>query len=424
MQVLRNQMIYQVFVRNYSAQGTFKALTSDLKRIQALGTDILYLLPIQPIGELNRKGVYGSPYAIKDYCALSPDLGDWDDFKELVDQTHALGMKLMLDMVFHHTAPDHPWTIEHPEFYHWKNGKLSNKVGDWSDIADFEFEDNPQLIKNLMDVLRFWIDKGMDGFRFDVASMIPHHFYQTAFPTVLKLNPDLIFLAESVDQNFVDYLRYHGHTCLSDAELYAYFHILYDYDNQAQFMAYLHNELPLKDFIMAHRRQERMYPVDYVKARNVENHDNHRIQAYTQDKYKTLNWLAYVFMAKGIAFLHFGVETVSDHLSQLFDKDPVDWTKIDPEFVDWITALAKLKKEPIFAQNAGYKLIDHPKDIIHIEYTNGLERLVILCNVSHSTGMVRIDCEEGVYKHLITGDSIDIRHGQVMLRDTPIIFKV
>ena len=91
-------MIYQVFVRNYSAQGTFKALTSDLKRIQAFGTDILYLLPIQPIGELNRKGTFGSPYAIKDYCALSPDLGNWDDFKELVDQTHAMGMKLMLDI--------------------------------------------------------------------------------------------------------------------------------------------------------------------------------------------------------------------------------------------------------------------------------------------------------------------------------------
>ena len=175
---------------------------------------------------------------------------------------------------------------------------------------------------------------------------------------------------------------------------------------------------------MAHRRQERMYPVDYVKARNVENHDNHRIQAYTQDRYKTLNWLAYVFMAKGIAFLHFGVETVSDHLSFLFEKDPVDWSKIDPEFVDWITKLAKFKKQKIFAQNAGYKLIDHPKDVIHIEYQNEEERLVILCNISRSKGMIRIDCEEGVYKHLITGEDVDIRHGQVMLGDYPIIFKI
>ena len=92
--------------------------------------------------------------------------------------------------------------------------------------------------------------------------------------------------------------------------------------------------------------------------------------------------------------------------------------------MDWITKLAKLKKQKIFAQNAGYKLIDHPKDVIHIEYQNKEERLVILCNISRSKGMVRIECEEGVYKHLITGEDVDIRHGQVMLGDYPIIFKI
>ena len=91
-----------------------------------------------------------------------------------------------------------------------------------------------------------------------------------------------------------------------------------------------------------------------------------------------------------------------------------------------LLALAALQVMPlsIFAQNAGYKLIDHPKDVIHIEYQNKEERLVILCNISRSKGMVRIDCEEGVYKHLITGEDVDIRHGQVILGDYPIIFKI
>ncbi len=424
MNTLRNQMIYQVFVRNYSEAGTFNALTQDLVRIKELGTDILYLMPIHPIGELNRKGIMGSPYAIKDYYGISPDLGTLDDFNELIIQAHKLNIKVMLDIVFHHTAPDHVWVKEYPHFYVYKKGKLANKVGDWSDIADFEFDHNPELINKLCDVLLYWTKLGVDGYRFDVASMIPKEFYEIAFPRVKELNPNTIFLAESVDSNFVDYLRYHNHTCLSDAELYQYFDILYDYDNQVNFIGYLRNEKSFSDYIAAHQRQERIYPVNYVKARNVENHDNPRIQAYTQDRMKSLNWLAYVFMSKGIAFLHFGVETVTDHMDYLFEKDPVDWKNIDDEFVSWIKALAKLKKEPIFAQNYGYKLVEHSKEVLHFEYENEQERLVALCNVSSSKGMIQIDCPEGEYHHLITNELIDIRFGQIKLSDYPMIISI
>ena len=204
MNSLRNQMIYQVFVRNYSEEGTFNALRKDLKRIKELGTDILYLMPIHPIGELNRKGTMGSPYAIKDYYGISPDLGTLDDFKLLIKETHELDMKLMIDVVFHHTAPDHVWVKEYPHFYVYKKGKLANKVGDWSDIADFEFVNNPELISKLTDVLLYWTKLGVDGYRFDVASMIPKEFYEVAFPKVNEANPNTIYLAESVDSNFVD----------------------------------------------------------------------------------------------------------------------------------------------------------------------------------------------------------------------------
>ena len=424
MNSLRNQMIYQVFVRNYSEEGTFNALRKDLKRIKELGTDILYLMPIHPIGELNRKGTMGSPYAIKDYYGISPDLGTLDDFKLLIKETHELDMKLMIDVVFHHTAPDHVWVKEYPHFYVYKKGKLANKVGDWSDIADFEFVNNPELINKLTDVLLYWTKLGVDGYRFDVASMIPKEFYEVAFPKVNEANPNTIYLAESVDSNFVDYLRYHNHTCLSDAELYQYFDILYDYDNQVNFIGYLHKEKSFSDYIEAHRRQERIYPVDYVKARNVENHDNPRIQAYTQDKLKTINWLAYVFMAKGIAFLHFGVETFTDHMDYLFEKDPVDFSKIDKDVVYWIKSLSKLKKRAIMAQNYGYKLINHPVEILHFEYENEHERFIAICNVSQAKGMIRLDLPEGEYHDFLTNNLIDVRYGQVKLSEYPMFISI
>jgi len=424
MSTLRNQFIYQVFVRNYSTEGTLQALSHDLDRIKALGTDILYLMPIQPIGVFGRKGTYGSPYAIKDYRGISSDLGTVDDFKELIKQTHLRKMKIMLDIVFHHTAPDHHWVKEHREFYHLKEGKLSNKVGEWCDIADLELEDNPKLYEALSDILLYWQDMGVDGFRFDVASLLPKAFYDSAVPKMKAANPNVILLAESVDSNFLDYLRTNNFTCLSDSELYEYFDILYDYDNQDKFLGYLKGANSLEEFRKAHRLQERIYPVDYVKARNVENHDNARILFHTQSYDKMLQWLGYVFFSKGIAFLHFGVETGTDHLSFLFEKDPIDWTKLDLLLVDWITKLASLKKNPIFTQNHHYRIISHTKDVLHFEYESSTEIMVGIFNVGNEIGSLNINLPEGNYTHLITQETIEIRFSVLKLSNRPIIFSI
>ena len=424
MNTYRNQFIYQVFVRNYSEEGTFNALTKDLDRIKALGTDILYLLPIHPIGIKERKGIYGSPYAIRDYKGISEDLGTLDDFKTLVKATHDKGMKIMLDVVFHHTAPDHPWVKKHPEFYHWKDGHLTNKIGDWTDIADFEFENNPKLIELLTDALLYWVKLGVDGFRFDVAPMIPEAFYKVAFPKLKAVNPNLITLAESVDPWFLTFLRYEGYTCLSDSEVFNYFDMEYDYDNQVEFLGYLKGEKTLEELRARYRLQELIYPKNYVKARNVENHDNARIRFYTQSYDKTMNWLGYVFFAKGIAFLHFGVETGTNHLSRLFEKDPVDWTKLDPEMVKWIQGLAKMKKDPIFAQDDHYRVVSHTKDILHFEYDNKDEIRVGIFNVGDEKGVINTKLPEGIYTHCITGEPVEIRHGVISLTNRPIIFSI
>ena len=137
---LRNQVLYSIYVRNYSKEGTFAAVQADLDRIKALGTDIIWLLPIHPTGEKNRKGSLGSPYAIRDYRAVNPEFGTLDDFRHLVDAIHARGMKCIIDVVYNHTSPD-SWLAEnHPEwFYHKPDGSLGNRFGDWWDVADLDY---------------------------------------------------------------------------------------------------------------------------------------------------------------------------------------------------------------------------------------------------------------------------------------------
>ena len=132
--------MYQIFVRNYSREGTFKEVEKDLDRIRSLGTDIVYFLPIHPTGEVKRKGTLGSPYAVKDYRAINPEYGTIDDFRELVAAIHDRGMKCIIDIVYNHTSPDSVLASEHPDwFYHKEDGTFGNRVGDWTDIIDLDY---------------------------------------------------------------------------------------------------------------------------------------------------------------------------------------------------------------------------------------------------------------------------------------------
>ena len=128
---LRSQIIYSVYVRNHTPEGTFRAVIPDLDRIRALGTDIVWLLPIHPIGEKGKKGSLGCPYANRDYGAVNPEYGSLGDFRALVDAIHARGMKCIIDVVYNHTSPDAIYVAEHPEFYYRKpNGSFGNKTAE------------------------------------------------------------------------------------------------------------------------------------------------------------------------------------------------------------------------------------------------------------------------------------------------------
>ena len=164
----------------------FKGLIADLI-IKDLGIDIVYLLPIHPIGLKDRKGEVGSPYAIYDYYEIAKENGSLDDFKLLVDEVHKRGMKLMIDIVFNHTSRDSILTQKHPEwFYHKPDGSFANRVGDWSDITDFDFS-NREVWDYLIDVLKYWAQYA-DGFRCDVAPLLPLDFWLEADLNSIKLD--------------------------------------------------------------------------------------------------------------------------------------------------------------------------------------------------------------------------------------------
>ena len=238
---LRNKVIYSVYVRNHTNDGTFNAVAEDLDRIKSLGTDIIWFMPIHPIGVKNKKGSLGCPYANKDYRTTNPEYGTMDDFKSLVEKIHAKGMKCIIDVVYNHTSPDSNLSVEHPEFFYRKSdGNFGNKVGDWSDIIDLDYS-NKELWRYQIDSLVMWA-KIVDGFRCDVASFVPVEFWKQAREAVAKVNPDCIWLAESVHSSFNVFSRKSGIYTASDYELFDAFDMEYDYDIREVFDKYLKGE--------------------------------------------------------------------------------------------------------------------------------------------------------------------------------------
>lgn len=193
--------LYEVFVQDFSPSGDFRGVIAGLDRIQGTGANVVWLMPIHPIGIENRKGTLGSPYAARDYRAINPAYGTTDDFRDLVSAVHARGMKLILDWVPNHTAWDAVWVREHPDF-HTRNdqGELTvphdaeGKPTDWTDVAELNYA-NPALRSAMIEVMRYWLQEfNIDGFRVDVAGFVPYDFWREAVPALRGSVPRRILL--------------------------------------------------------------------------------------------------------------------------------------------------------------------------------------------------------------------------------------
>lgn len=415
----RNQVLYSVFVRNYSQKGTFEALRRDLDRIEKLGVDIIWLMPIHPIGEKARKGTVGSPYAVKNYREVNPDFGTVEDLKRLVEDIHSRGMKCIIDVVYNHTAPD-SWLAEHhPEwFYHKPDGSFGNRVGDWYDIIDLDYSQKG-LWDYQIETLKMWA-RIVDGFRCDASPMVPLAFWKKAREEVKKVRPDCIWLAETVEPHFVVQLRSCGMNGDSDAESYQVFDICYDYDIYDIYRSYLAGEVPLSEYARAVNQQESMYPANYVKLRCLENHDRPRAYMGIPDEKALRNWTAFLYFQKGMTMLFNGQEVGAAHLPRLFEKDPVDWNS-KPDLSELMSKLYAIKQDKLFADST-YHVTALPRDVVFATHEKGGEKLCGIFSLRGENGLARVDLPNGTYENLL-GGTVDVYENCLSVTGEPIIIR-
>ncbi|MDV7693847.1 alpha-amylase family glycosyl hydrolase [Pediococcus parvulus] len=417
---LRKLQIYSVFVRNHTKEGTLKALEPDLPRIKALGTDFIWLLPINPVGEVDRKGKLGSPYSIKDYRKIDPAQGTWADFVHLADKIHGLGMKLMIDIVYNHTSRDSVLLKAHPEYFlHDKQGKLFNKNPEWSDVAELDYT-NHGLWDYQIETLKEYA-KVVDGFRCDVAPQVPLPFWLAARKEVAQVKPDMVWLAESTGGDYIREIRSKGYWISSDGEIYRAFDLAYDYDIDQDWHDYVYGKSSLADYVKVLNRQDVMYPANYVKLRNLENHDNQRAHEIIENENDLVNWTAFSEFEKGAMLIYAGQEFGLKHTPTLFDEDKLQWTA-SVHLSDLMGKMHYLKQDDIQATGK-YEIMNQSNDIVQVRYSKNNKIRIGIFSLKSKDGIAKVSLNDGVYTNLIDSSEIEVNRGIVKVSQNPIIIQ-
>ena len=416
---LQNQVIYSLYVRAHTEEGSFLSVIPDLDRIRALGADIIWFMPIHPIGIMGKKGSLGCPYANRDYRAVNPEYGTLEDFRKLTDEIHKRGMRCIIDVVYNHTSPDAVLLQEHPEFYyHDENGKTGNKIGDWADVIDLDYS-IPGLWDYQIETLMNWA-KIVDGFRCDVASFVPVSFWTMARSFVEKVRPSCIWLAETVHQSFGNYARREGFGCARDTEMYEAFDLEYEYDIRESFDRYLRGEVVLSHWLDQMNFQEAVYPANYNKMRFLENHDQPRICSCLQSESDMDNYTAMLFFLKGTTLLYAGQEFSCTHTPSLFEKEvfPRDGRNIST----MLRHLSDIKHSALDADDAFDAQADDGNDIAVLLRQNGKRKKIGVFSLKSKHAEVKVSAPDGTYCNLIDGGTVRVSEGKLSCEGKPVIF--
>ena len=368
-------VIYQINTRQFTPEGTFRAAEAQLPRLQDLGVDILWLMPIHPIGEVNRKGSLGSPYAVKDYFGVNPELGTEEDFRSFVDAAHAQGFKVILDWVANHTAWDNPLVTDHPDWYEtdWKGDFHPTPWTDWADIIDLDYS-NPELRAYKTRALRYWVEEfDVDGYRCDVAGFVPLDFWETARTELNEIKP-VFMLAEWQQRDL------HRHAF--DAT-YAW-----GWKEAAQRIA--KGESDAGDLRGYLSEQISTWPLDAYRMLYTENHDQNAWDGSTGEIYGEAYhaMLTLSFVTEGIPLIHNGQEVGNQNRLEFFERDPIDWGTFSHPDGDLIRKLIEIKTNNPALHNgaAGGRIIpvstDNPGQILSFAREKDDNRVLIFFNLS------------------------------------------
>lgn len=323
--------IYEVNLRQYTKSGTIKDFEKYLPGLKEMGVDILWFMPIHPVGEKNRKGGMGSYYSVQDYTKLNPEFGTMEEFKELVTKVHEMNMYVIIDWVANHTAWDHPWTKDHPEFYTKDSlGNFMSPEGtDWSDVIDLNY-DNEDLRKEMISALKFWVSEAdIDGYRCDVAGMVPTDFWDEVRKELDAMKP-VFMLAEAEQQD----LHYKSFDMSYGWEFH---HIM----NQVA-----KGEKSVKDIDAYFEKDELSYPSNAIRMYFTSNHDenswNGSVYERMGDTRKAMAVLSVTI--PGMPLIYSGQEAGLNKRLAFFEKDEIDW-QTGEDLSGFYKTLNQLKKE-------------------------------------------------------------------------------
>lgn len=392
----RSANIYEVNLRQYTPEGTFAAFEQHLPRLADMGVDILWLMPIQPIGQRERKGSLGSCYSVSDYRAVNPEFGTLDDLRRLVQAAHALGMRLIIDWVANHTAWDHVWVGEHPEWYlKDAQGRIHSYVYDngkerehWADVVGLDFA-QPALHDAMIDAMRFWlVEAGIDGFRCDVAGLVPLPFWERARAEFEAIRP-VFMLAE-----------------WSAPELHAHaFDMTYDWALHDTMRKIAGGEGDADTLARHLETAAAAFPRDAYRMSFTNNHDKNAWEGHDGEFFGEAFRLFAVLAATlpGMPLIYGGQEAGLDKRLKFFDKDPIDWKSF--EHAGFYAGLLRLKHEhPALGNGASgaplQRLATGSTQVFAFRRAAAGDAVTVVANLGASSQQVAV---EGLAEPLVLG---------------------
>jgi len=371
---VRDAVIYQIWQRAYSQKGDFNSITADLDRLKAMGVNVLWLMPVHPIGQVKKKGTIGSPYAVRDYYGINPDYGTAADLKRLVTESHKRGLKVIIDVVINHTAWDNPLIRQHPEYYK-KNekGEIVPPVPDWADVAGLDYA-RPEVRKYMIDMLKSWVrDYDLDGFRCDVALFIPTDFWDQARAEVDKVKPNTIWLAEAEKPD----LLVHA------------FDLDYSWNIHGALTEVMQGTRPASSLRKVWEEQSAQFPKGAIRMRFSDDHDERRAIARFGEK-GALAAQALAFTLDGVPLVYNGMEvgdTAESGAPALFEKLPISWQIADrrPEFPRFYRSMIALRRSSAALRRGDMTWLRNSDEdrVLTFSRRAGSEELVIAINMSN-----------------------------------------
>jgi glycosidase len=391
----KNSSIYEINIRQYSEEGTIEEVRKDLPRIREMGVRILWLMPIHPIGEKNRKGPLGSYYSVQDYKEVNPNFGTKEDFARFVDEAQRMGFKVIIDWVANHTAWDSPWT-ENPEWYELdEEGNFMPPRGtDWTDVIQLDYE-NEEMRAAMIDALTYWVREfNIDGYRCDVAGMVPTDFWKEAIDSLNTIKP-VFMLAEDGEPELV-----------KEA-----FHMNYawQYAHTIREIAAGHQTFQDLDSLM--QETEANFPSSAYRMYFTSNHDENSWNGTDPQMYgdNFQNFAVLSATISGMPLIYNGQESGLDKQLEFFEKDQIEWK--DYKYQDFYTTLIGLKRDVPALWNGDFggdlefiKIPESSEGVLAYKRHKDDSEVVVVLNFSDERQLVPLE-EVGVNESYKTYNS-------------------